>query len=437
MSKPDANGLSWSGIALLFLVNLIAASFLYSPGTTDVQHWQTWINSISKYGLIGAYAHSGDQHPPLAFVILSPISRCAHALGTTEFIVLKCSLLLFLLATSACFYWFTRNLILTAAFEFTLILNSVALGYIDIYFAPFLIAGLFQLRRGNLNRGVLLFTISCFIKWQPVIIAPFICSYVLSLAQGGPDTHCKPQMRILPFALATVAVALPIMTVFGAAVIHSLGRGMTDDPVLSGNALNLSWLHTWALHLAQPGTYGALKDGQVDIIESYTYEASIKLAEKILFYASYGGVFTVFARKKKTFERLIVYSVLGYMSYFIFNTGVHENHLFLVSCLAWILAFVDSGHLLRCINLSIAANVNLVLFYGLFGQPLPFRRVFAGIDVTVWFAFANICLFLGLLLHTFKADAVGFGFWQASRRRLRAAWPIWPGRQSQFRRLDN
>jgi len=161
------------------------------------------------------------------------------------------------------------------------------------------------------------------------------------------------------------------------------------------------------------------------------------LAEKILFYASYGGVFTVFARKKKTFERLIVYSVLGYMSYFIFNTGVHENHLFLVSCLAWILAFVDSGHLLRCINLSIAANVNLVLFYGLFAQPLPFRRVFAGIDVTVWFAFANICLFLGLLLHTFKADAVGFGFWQASRRRLRAAWPIWPGRQSQFRRLDN
>src|SRR5947199_9753664 len=96
-------------------------------------------------------------------------------------------------------------------------LKSVSLGYIVNYFAPFLIAGLFQLRRGNLNRGGLLFAISCFIKSQPVIIAPFICSYVLSLAQGGPDTLCKHQMRILTFALATVAVALPIMTVFGAA----------------------------------------------------------------------------------------------------------------------------------------------------------------------------------------------------------------------------
>jgi len=224
----------------------------------------------------------------------------------------------------------------------------------------------------------------------------------------------------MAFALATVAVATPIMTVFGAAVIHSLKSGMTDDPVLSGNALNLSWLHTWALHLAQPGTYGALKDGQVDIIESYTYEAFIKLLEKILFYASYGVVLTVFARQKKTFERLITYSALGYMSYFIFNTGVHENHLFLVSCLAWILVFVDSGHLVRCINLSIAANVNLILFYGLFGQPLPFRRVVAGVDVTVWFAFANLCLFLGLLLHTFKTDGVAVRFWQASRRPLRA-----------------
>src|SRR5436309_11580550 len=267
MIEPARNAPKWSAVALLLLVSLIAVSLFFSPGTGDVSIWVDWIREISSYGLIGGFKHSGTDYPPLAFVLLAAVSRGAATFGIAQFLALKFSLLIFLLATAACFYWFTRNLILTAALEFTLILNSVALGYIDIYFAPFLIAGLFQLRRGNLNRGVLLFTISCFIKWQPVIIAPFICSYVLSLAQGGPDTHCKPQMRILPFALATVAVALPIITVFGAAVIHSLGRGMTDDPVLSGNALNLSWLHTWALHLAQPGTYGALKDGQVDIIE--------------------------------------------------------------------------------------------------------------------------------------------------------------------------
>ena len=241
---------------------------------------------------------------------------------------------------------------------------------------------------------------------------------MLGLVQGGPATHDKLQMRILPFALATVAVATPILTVFGAAVIHSLESALTDK-YLSGNALNLSWLYTYALHLAQPGTYGALKDGQVDYI--VTYEALIKLPEKILFYASYGVILTVFARQKKTFERLIAYSVLGYMSYFILNAGVHENHLFLVSCLAWILVFVNSDHLLRGINLSIAANANLFLFYGIFGQPLPFRRVVADVDVTLWFALANVCLFVGLLFHIFKTDGVGVRFWQASRLPLRAA----------------
>jgi hypothetical protein len=392
-------------------VSLIAVSFLYSPGTDDVGIWHSWIDEISSYGLIGGYAHTGllpHDYPPLAFVILAAVIRCADTLGMTEFLTLKCSLLLFLVATSTCFYWFTRNSLLTAAFGFTLLLNSVALGYLDIYFAPFLIAGLFHLQRGNLNRGVFLFAISCMIKWQPLIIAPFICIYVLSNAKEGTE-RSKFLMRILPLALAIVAVAGPILAIFGAPVIYSLEEALTHS-YLSANALNLSWLHTWALHLAQPEKYGALRHGLVNYID--TDETLIKLPEKILFYASYSLIFIVFVRQKKTFERLITYSLLGYMSYFIFNTGVHENHLFLVSCLAWILVFVNSDHLLRCINLSIAANANLFLFYGVFGQPLPFGRVVADADITLWFAITNICLFAGLLFHTFKADSVRLRFWQ-------------------------
>ena len=104
------------------------------------------------------------------------------------------------------------------------------------------------------------------------------------------------------------------------------------------------------------------------------------------------------------------------MSCFVFNSGVHENHLFLVSCLAWILVFLDASQLLRCINLSVAANINLVLFYGFFGKGIPFSRVIAGIDITLLFAVVNLCLFAGLLLHTFKTDGVGIRFWQAARR---------------------
>ena len=418
MIKPESNGPKWSAVALILVVSLTAASFFYSPGTEDIRTWQYWIDEISSYGLIGGFAHGGGtfphDYPPLPFVMLAAISRCADALGTSVFIVLKCSLLLFLSATSGCFYWFTRNLVLTAALEFTLLLSGVALGYLDVWFAPFLIAGLFYLHRGNLTVGVLLFTISCFIKWQPLIIAPFICIYVWSAVQDVSSWRNRLRKQIAPFAIATLVVAVPLAAIFGTAIIHSLQLAMSHH-YLSGLALNFSWLHTWALHLAQPEKYGALQDGQIRGI--IAHEALVKLPEKILFFASYGLVFIAFARQEKTFERLIVYSMLGYMSYFVFNSGVHENHLFLVSCLAWILVFLDPSHLLRCINLSIAANLNLILFYGFFGTGLPFSRVIAGIDITLLFAVANIGLFVGLLVHTVKTDGIDLGFVKMQPRR--------------------
>lgn len=412
MIKPERNIPKWSAAALLLLVSLIATAFLYSPGTEDITIWLYWIDEISSYGLIAGFAHVGGafphDYPPLAFAMLAAISRCADALGTSAFVVLKWSLLLFLFATSGCFYWFTRNVVLTAALEFTLLLSSVALGYLDIWFAPLLIAGLFCLQRGNLMLGVLLFTISCFIKWQPLVIAPFICIYVWTAVQDGPSRHDKFRRQIMPFAVTAVVVVVPLAAIFGTAIIHALQLATSHD-YLSGLAFNFSWLHTWALHFAQPEKYGALQDGQINLIK--THETLVKLPEKILFYTCYSAVLIVFARQKKTFERLIVYSVLGYMAYFVFNSGVHENHLFLVSCLAWMLVFLDPSQLLRGINLSIAANINPIFFYGFFGKRLPFPHVIAGVDITLFFALANIGLFIGLLLHTLKVDRPQFKFW--------------------------
>jgi hypothetical protein len=288
----------------------------------------------------------------------------------------------------------------------------MALGYVDILFAPFLVAGLFQLQRGNLHSGLLLFALACFIKWQPLIIAPFVCAYVLAAAKNAaPDR--KLRQAISPFAVSLAIVVIPIASVFGGALLQSLDRAMTHA-FLSGNALNLAWLHTWTLHLFHPDKYGALRDGHVDAIMAA--EPLVKLPEKILFYFSYSIIFLAFALQEKTFRRLIAYSTLGYLAYFLFNTGVHENHLFLVCCLAWILAFVDSANLLRCINLSVAANANLILFYGVIGQPLPFRRVVVGIDITLLFALANLSLFAELLFHIFKIDGVAVRFWSMIRR---------------------
>jgi len=408
-AEPNSNRPNWSRIVLLLLANLIALSFLYSPGTGDVSIWRTWIDQMWAFGLVGGFVHSGTDYPPLALIILATVARCADAFGIAVFLALKWSLFIFLLATAASFYWFSRNLILTAALELSLILNSVALGYLDIYFAPFLIAAFFCLQRGHFKIGVLMFAISCSIKWQPLLIAPFVCIYVMAAAGEGLSGRDKAYKRIFPFIIAALVVVLPMVMIFGAgAIINSLQSAMTRHNFISGYALNFGWLHTWALHLWAPEKYGSLQNGEVGLIQ--TRDALLMLPEKILFYLSYAAILIAFALQKKTFRRLIVYSMLGYLSYFLFNTGVHENHLFPIACLAWILVFIDSSQLVRAINFSIAANINLFVFFGVFGQRVP--CVIAGVDITLVFALMNIGLFVGLLLHTFRTGGARFKLWE-------------------------
>jgi len=407
-AEPKLNRPNWPGIGLVLLTNLIALSFLYSPGTGDVSIWRTWIDQMSAFGLVGGFVHSGTDYPPLSLIILETVSRSADVFGITVFLALKCSLLIFLIATAVTFYWFSRNVILTVALEFSLILNSVALGYLDIYFAPFLIAAFFFLQRGHFTIGVLMFAISCSIKWQPLLIAPFICIYVMTAAGEGLSGRDKLFKRAMPFLIAALVVLLPLVAIFGVGtIINSLRRATTMHNFISGYALNFGWIHTWALHLWAPEKYGSLQNGEIDLIQ--TRDALVLLPERILFYLSYTAILIAFVRQKKTFRQLIVYSILGYLSYFLFNTGAHENHLFPIACLAWILVFIDSSQLLRAINLSIAANINLFLFAGAFGHGV--RCVIAGVDITLLFALANIGLFVGLLVHTFRSDGVRFKFW--------------------------
>ena len=222
---------------------------------------------------------------------------------------------------------------------------------------------------------------------------------------------------MLPFLLAAGAVALPLLLIFGWKVFDSLERAMTRHAFLSAYALNLSWLETWALHLIQPDKYEPLQNGMIDIF--LTREPIVVWPDKILFYLSYLAILVAFARQPKTFARLLVYSILGYMAYFVFNTGVHENHLFLVCCLGWMLVFFEADQLTRCINLSIAANANLFLFYGVVGQRL--NPVIAGVDITLFFALANICLFAGLLLATLKRDGADLWFFRIAPRQTTTA----------------
>ena len=407
VNAPSVKNVDWRSIGLLLLVNLIALSVFFSPGTGDVEVWEHWMHEIDANGLAAGYASSDTDYPPLCFVILFAVVKGAAALGTSPFLVLKLSLFIFLWATAICFYWFTRNLILTAALEASLLLNSVALAYLDIYFAPFLIAALFLFQRGHFNAGVFCYAVSCMIKWQPLIIGPFILIYVLNAANAAPIASEKIKRRIIPFVASGLLVLIPLLFLFRVPdVLDSFRKALTLHKFLSGYALNLGWLQTWLLHVFDSGHYGPLQNGVIDWV--VVRDPLIVWPNKILFFLSYFALLMAFARGRKEFRQLITYSMLGYLAYFCFNTGVHENHLFLVCCVAWLLVFVEPDQFVRSINLSLAANMNLFLFYGAFGQRV--NPVFGGFDITVLFVPVNICLFAGFLIETLKTDGVDLGF---------------------------
>ena len=160
---------------------------------------------------------------------------------------------------------------------------------------------------------------------------------------------------------------------------------------LSGNALNLNWIITHFLHVFNPDRYGALIDGQAELIK--TASPSLTSVSSLLF----GLVFLVtlikFFRSEKTFENLVRFSLLGYWAYFMFNPGVHENHLFIVLLLAVILYWLNKEHMILMICIILMANFNLYLFYGSNGLGPGFSRVIGGIDLALVGAIFNLLFF--------------------------------------------
>jgi hypothetical protein len=368
--------------ALLVIVTL---AFLQSPGTEDVpDSWLPWLENLEESGLVQGYKDNDADYPPLASAYLLAASKVARSFGADGFLGLKASLAVFLFLTSAVFWLWTRDFLFTVLLHLSLVLNSVALGYLDIYVAPALVASLWALKEKRYTLFTILFSVACLTKHQPLILAPFFALYVFR--EGG--ARAAAIRMVAPALLITGAV----VTVFGDSIPSALWKSLHHRS-LSGNALNLNWVITHALHLFDPQQYGGLEDGEARYI--LMEGGTIKTFSRCLFWAAYSAVTALFLFRRKTFNNLIIYSLLGYLAYFTFNTGVHENHLFLAGVLSVVLCWLDRGHVYDMVVLTVMANLNLLLFYGVNGKGLGFPRV-AFIDVALPAAVFNVVYFAAL-----------------------------------------
>jgi hypothetical protein len=355
------------------------------------------------------YGIDDSKYPPLGVVTLALVGRFGSLLGWADLVALKVSLLLATLA-SAWFMtaWNARwQPLLGAAMFGALFANSMLLSYIDVYFVVVLLLALFCLRRGFLATGTTLYTVSVFVKWQPMLLAPFVLLYLLR----------EPQRMTLVaagriFAPAALVVAV-IYLLFGNAIIAAFWRQITDPTFssFSGKALNLNWLITAAMQL----TTGELqKDG--GIVHSI-YESG----PSILAYISYAlrvvtflTTVVYFYYSKRQFADLLQAAIIGYLCYFTFGFGVHENHGLIVAVLALCLVGTTGAGQVQAVVLAAMVNANQLLFYGLTGTEPDLSRVVFGWDVSIYLSLLNLAIFA--ILWTPAAAAV----WHRVARKWRA-----------------
>ena len=376
-------------VLLTLCAILLALLWLQAPGTTDVPKFLRWA-AAAAISVRGSYATFFDfGYPPLGFVILRSAALIAAALNVDLFIGFKLSLLLSLLLADGLFWLWTRNFHLSLGLFLALLPNSMAYGYTDMYFAAFLVGALWALYKDKLALFTVLYCGACLVKLQPLILAPFLVIYLLGV-QHFADWRLIAAKRLgLRVILPAALMALGTLAIFGKPVVDALSLGLTN-PFLSGQALNLNWIVTFGIRALNPQWFGGLTDGLIIPIDTPDWHAL--LWSKILFWLLFAPACLAFALSKKSFDELILFGLCGYLTYFMLNTGVHENHLFLAVLLAAILAWRQREHLSTFAVWALVANINLFVFYGADGSGLAFSRV-VGVDITLLLAVVFVAMF--------------------------------------------
>jgi hypothetical protein len=224
--------------------------------------------------------------------------------------------------------------------------GSLNLSYMDILVAPFLLAGLHQLRQRRYARFTWLYIAACSIKYPPLIIAPFLLVHVTAqLRQDcGASVGAIGKRLLAVWFLPWLMAALLLLGVFGLEPIHALLRTLGHHE-LTNNALNFNWT--------------------MDALDPAFDRAALA---QTLFLCFYAGSLLAYLGRRKTFENLLLHSILGHLSYFSFAVGVHENHLFLSTLLAVFLACSASSFVPLALNLCLISTLNMFEFYGTTGM---------------------------------------------------------------------
>ncbi|MBI4321661.1 MAG: hypothetical protein HY675_24465 [Chloroflexi bacterium] len=370
---------------------------LNATGTGDVFIWERFARNSYSLGAVAGMAASRGDYPPLFFYLAGAIT---HLIGPLTRQGIKVVLLAFELLLVAALLWdgsrlarrFNRvDSILVYVANPAMILNATLLGYLDVIPAAFFVAALVSLRKGHAFWCGALFGLASLSKWQPNVLLPVMAAWCLALLLASrfrPEALSFGQIRKqivvggIGYAAVLAAMLLPFVASgsFGA-ILDSL-KFATGHSAFSQNQLNLGWLVIVGVYLAGRRTgdiFGFTVNGTEYEPFRWAFIGAFAIFTLIIAlsavrYLSLASKEPPHIKPQVALEVFVHSLVLAYWGYVVFGFSVHENHLALIIPIACLLGLWNSRYLSLYLTLSVVSFLNMYLFFGPFGDPLPGGR---------------------------------------------------------------
>lgn len=382
-------------LILVLLITFLVINILLinSFGTQDMVAWIRTVSVTQIYGPIKAFGIYNLNYPPIASLFLWTAGKISH-LDYTKVVFLdgysNIGRLgnLYLPIKFAILFFYEFYIILIFLYlhrikrldlwnallwttlisaNFALMEASMALSYIDIFYAPFLFLSFYFLSTKRIFWSGFFLAVSFSIKIFPILLIPVFLAYFL-------DMKFKPLKIKIDFKsmftlfFGMVAVLAPELVFYGFKnICQVLSSSSEHGNFLSFNATNLGL-----------------------ILKHFFYHDNIsspyiKDLMKLSFFIFSSLFIWKLAISKKNMDNFLYAGIGILLGYFTLYTGAHENHLFPALVLATSLIVFNPirRNVLIYWIISSIVFLNLFLFYGLgssYGNVIFFLRHLFGLE---------------------------------------------------------
>ena len=375
-----------STFIMFVIFGSILLAFLGGGGTGDAQYFMGWIENAEEYGIIDGFRENYDMYPPYSALVLYLVYRLFIFVPNAALFSIRICTAVFMIISCVVAKLIFKNDKMVYIFFLTTFL-SVTNGYLDIFIVPFALMAYYFFKMDKYFWGGLFLCLMCLMKYQPLIVMPIVAAGFVNINREKKNIIIKWE-KIIKICIGAIIPLIVTFAIYKKPFFWSIYVALfRDSSFIAPNGLNFGWI----VQFLYEKVTGTLVDNRVDIMWSVPFKALV--AFKFVFVLGYIVVLvqTLFAIGKSV-TYILKNSFIVYILYYLFNTNVHENHFF-VGVLLAVLLYHEVGEDFFPFLCAAAFmfNMNVAVFYGVWGITGGFDRVILGVlDPTIVLAFVNV-----------------------------------------------